>query len=62
MYLFELFVNGKSGWESLGVQVALSDSLRYDNVPMGGLYSLKNHSSRKEERIFLMEDGRQVFK
>ena len=59
---YELFVSGKKGWESLGVQVALSDSLRYDNVPMGGLYYLKNHSSGKDERIFLIENGRQVFK
>lgn len=59
---YELFVSGESGWESLGIQVAGFDSLRYDGVPTGGLYYLKNHSSGMEERIFIMEDGKQVFK
>ncbi len=55
-------MSGESGWESLGIQVAGFDSLRYDGVPTGGLYYLKNHSSGMEERIFIMEDGKQVFK
>lgn len=59
---YELFVSGKSGWESLGVKTAESDSLHYDNVPLGSLYYLKNHSSGNEERVFIMEEGKQVFK
>lgn len=58
---YELFVSSKSGWKSLGVQVAESDSLHYDHVPVGGLFYLKNHSSGRDERLFLMENGKQVF-
>ena len=32
----------------MGIQVAESDSLHYDHVPVGGLFYLKNHSSGRE--------------
>jgi F5/8 type C domain. len=59
---YELFVSTEDGWKSLGSQSAASDSLRYDNIPVGGLYYLKNHSSGNEERVFVMEDNKQVFR
>lgn len=59
---YELFVSIQGGWQSLGLQTATSDSLYYDNVPMGSLYFLKNHSSGNEERIFVVEDNKQVFR
>ena len=59
---YELFINGKNGWKSLEVKIADSDSLHYENVPSGGLYYLKNHSSGNEERVFLMEGDKQIFK
>jgi hypothetical protein len=59
---YELFVSTEESWRSLGLQTATSDSLYYDNVPMGSLYFLKNHSSGNEERIFVMEDHKQIFR
>lgn len=35
--------------------------LNYDNVPSGALYWLKNHTRGIEERIFTIENGKQVF-
>ena len=59
---YELFVSSKNGWESLGVQIPKADSLHYDNVPMGGLYYLKNYSEGKQERIFEIKDYAPIFR
>ena len=48
-------------WVSLGVQVAQSDRLEYDNVPQNALLLLHNHTRGMEERIFTVEDGEQVW-
>ncbi len=58
---YELFISDRQGWRSLGVQVASSDSLRYDNIPSGCLYYLKNHSGGTQERPFIMEEDKAVF-
>ena len=58
---YELFYQaGVNGWISLGVKVASSDSLIYD-VPENALLLLKNLSRGKEEQVFYMRDGLQVF-
>lgn len=49
------------GWKSLGIQVAQTDSLTFDNVPSGALLWLKNHSGGKEERIFSYENEKQMW-
>ena len=50
------------GWRSLGRQTATADSLRYEEVPVGTLLLLRNHTRGAQERIFVMEEGRQVWK
>lgn len=59
---YELFTSEQEGWKSLGRQTSSSDSLYYDNVPIGTLYFLRNHSSGNEERVFVMEGNTQVFR
>jgi hypothetical protein len=58
---YELLYYAAAGWQSLGQVTAESDSLVYTNVPVGGLYLLKNHTRGKEERIFTYENGKQIW-
>jgi hypothetical protein len=57
---YELFF-WDDGWQTLGKSVAGDKPIMFDDVPAGGLYWLVVADSDKEERIFTMEDGRQVW-
>ena len=57
---YELFYFDK-GWHSLGVKVADTDSLVFNDVPDGNLLYLRNHSGGVQEMVFTYEDGKQVF-
>ena len=58
---YELFYNnGEEGWLSLGKQVAETFELKYQ-TPKGALLWLRNLSRGREEHIFYMENGKQVF-
>ena len=59
---YELFVSDSIGWKSIGIQIASSDSLLYENVSMDGLYYLRNHTRGNQERPFVMDNNRAVFK
>ncbi|WP_436417260.1 transglutaminase domain-containing protein [Petrimonas sulfuriphila] len=59
--IYELFMSDRTGWSSMWVQIASSDSLRYENIPEGCLFYLKNHSGGVQERPFVIEDGKTVF-
>jgi hypothetical protein len=51
-----------NGWKSSGRKVASSsDELIFDSVPDGALLWLHNHTEGQEERIFLYENGKQVW-
>ena len=59
---YELFYNdGAAGWESLGRQVA--DERRYVEyeVPRNALLWLRNRTKGREEQVFFIRDGKQVF-
>lgn len=58
---YELVYWGEGKWESLGRQIAATDSLVYEKVPVNALYHLKNHTKGWEERIFTVQDGKQVW-
>jgi hypothetical protein len=51
----------RDGWQSLGKSVAGDKPLIFENVPAGGLYWLVAAESDREERIFTIRDGRQVW-
>lgn len=60
---YELFYqNGIKGWESLGKQVATTDTLIYNNIPSGALLWLRDLTRGREEQLFTLEaDGKQCF-
>ncbi|UCD94441.1 MAG: hypothetical protein JSU69_11885, partial [Candidatus Zixiibacteriota bacterium] len=57
---YELFY-WEDGWQSLGKSVADSDALMHSEVPSGALLRLVAQDSDREERIFTIEDGEQVW-
>ena len=57
---YELFYMADE-WESLGKAVAGKEPLEFSGVPAGGLYWLVATDSDKEERIFTVQDGEQVW-
>lgn len=57
---YELFY-WLDGWESLGSAVSDSGSLIFQNVPADCLYWLVEEDSDKEERIFTIEEEKQVW-
>lgn len=59
--LYELHYHaGVQGWKSLGKQQADQLFLQY-NVPSNALLWLQNHTRGKEEQVFFMKEGEQVF-
>lgn len=60
--LYELFYHsGSEGWKSLGRQTASELFLDYSAVPENALLWLHNHTRGREEQVFYMKDGKQVF-
>ena len=59
---YELSYCTKRGWRTLGQQTAMLDSLVYRRVPKGALLLLQNHTRGNQERIFVYEEGKQVWK
>jgi hypothetical protein len=60
--VYELFYHaGYDGWKSLGKQTAEELFLDYDNVPGNALLWLHNHTRGREEQVFYIKDGKQVF-
>lgn len=59
---YELFYqDGANGWKSLGRKKGVEPRLTYDNVPGNVLLWLRNLTTGKEEQVFVMKDGKQVF-
>lgn len=57
---YELFC-WRGYWRSLGEQEASDTVLVYDNVPAGALLWLRNLDKGVQERIFVYEDGKQIW-
>lgn len=57
---YELFC-WRGSWQSLGVQEAADTVLVYRGVPRGALLWLRNIDKGFQERIFVYENGRQVW-
>ncbi|RME19531.1 MAG: hypothetical protein D6800_14150, partial [Candidatus Zixiibacteriota bacterium] len=49
------------GWQKVGEKTAGTAPLAFNNVPDSGLYWLVAKDSNREERIFTIEQGRQVW-
>lgn len=57
---YELLYWDNSEWVSMGKQIADGNRVKYDNVPCGALLWLKCNWGW-DERVFLYEDGRQIW-
>lgn len=59
---YELFYwKDADGWASLGRQKARDIKLVFDRVPRHALYLLRDYTRGREERIFTIEEGKQVW-
>ena len=60
---YELFYHaGVDGWKSLGRQIAVADSLVYDNVPGNAVLWLRDLTKGREEQQFILDEyGEQLF-
>ena len=57
---YELFYWDDS-WKSLGEKVATSDTISYDGIPENAVLWLRNLDEGREERIFTIKDGNQIW-
>ncbi|MEW5995314.1 MAG: transglutaminase domain-containing protein, partial [Candidatus Zixiibacteriota bacterium] len=57
---YELFY-WSDGWQLHATVTAGAEPLVVPDLPSGGLYWLVAKGSNKEERIFTVEDGAQIF-
>lgn len=58
---YELFYCDRE-WKSAGIVRTTTDSLIYDNIPRNALLLLRNYTRGVEERIFVYENGSQIWK
>jgi len=58
---YELSYWESDGWQAVGKSTAGKKPLTFENVPAGCLYWLVAEGSDKDERIFTLEDGVQVW-
>lgn len=59
---YELFFqNGTNGWISVGKQIAGHDRLLHYEVPSNALFWLRNLTKGREEQVFYMKNGKQLF-
>jgi hypothetical protein len=58
---YELKYWDKNGWKSLGHKVADNIYITFDNCPVGALFLLHNRTRGVEERIFMYENGKQIW-
>lgn len=59
--VYELFY-WRNSWQSVGKATAGSEPIVFEKVPSGCLYWLVADGSDKDERIFTIEDGKQVWR
>ena len=59
--VYELFYCDKD-WKSAGKIEAAADSLVFRDIPENALLFLRNHTRGKDERIFIYENGSQLWK
>lgn len=58
---YELYYWNEGFWQRLATIVAEQNHLTLRNMPVGGLYVLRNLTKGHEERIFTYENGEQVW-
>ena len=56
-----LYQDGLRGWKSIGIQTAYDSVLVFKNAPSNALFRLHNMTRGKEEEVFTLLKGEQVF-
>lgn len=51
----------QNGWVSLGLQVADTNYLIYENAPVNALFWIRNHTQGVQERIFTYLENKQIW-
>ena len=59
--LYQLYFWDNTGWKSLGKKVATEKKLTFDKVPENALLLLRDLTRGKQERVFIYQNGKQVF-
>jgi len=54
---YELFYFDGTDWMSLGCQIAESNTLHYDDIPLNTLLWLRNYTRGNNERPFILRDN-----
>ena len=57
---YELFY-WDDAWKSLGKKVATGQTISFDRIPENSVLWLRNLDEGREERIFTMKDGKQIW-
>ena len=57
---YELFYFDGTQWRSLGYQVAESNMLHYDDIPLNALLWLRNYTRGNNERPFIMKENGEI--
>jgi hypothetical protein len=60
-FAYELFIWQNNEWKPLGEKEATKDYLEYNDIPKNALLWLKCYTRGREERIFTVENGRQIW-
>jgi hypothetical protein len=60
-FTYELFIWKNNNWQPLGEKEATNNYLEYSNIPIDALFWLRCYTKGQEERIFTVENGRQVW-
>ncbi|MDR2916522.1 MAG: hypothetical protein LBV74_17125 [Tannerella sp.] len=58
---YELLYFDKTKWASMGIKTTTEYKIVYDNVPKNALLWLRNLTEGHEERIFVYENGKQIW-
>ena len=59
---YELFYCDNNGWHSLGKRVGDRNHIfEFKQAPTNAIYWLRDYTRGKEERIFIYEDGKQIW-
>lgn len=58
---YELVYWNDNQWESLSKRKAHCDTIKYNNCPANALFLLHDLTKGKQERIFTIKDGKQIF-
>ncbi|MDR0334249.1 MAG: hypothetical protein LBI15_12415 [Dysgonamonadaceae bacterium] len=60
-FVYELLIWQNNEWKPLGAKEATKDYLKYNDIPENALLWLRCYTRGREERIFTVENGKQIW-